>query len=836
LIHELLQADLILTPTRRLASSLKEQLCLSVGTGPIPETVPLTQWLQDSYLALQDLAEHNAATLITGMQEKLLWFQHMPSSVTTEQLEYMVAANSILHNWQIPISELDALKSEQTEEFLLCRQRLYSFLRQNNLLLQCEIVDELQNLWSRLVCTPRLNIVLFEFSQISPLQEKLFTHLVDCGCKLVEHTNTQQPEVIHRYEFKRDSDEIGAIIDWLRTKVTSSSEGTYAVVVPNLVERRSELVQAFTDLSPLPYNVSAPIPLNQYPMIQAALFILRLDLTNLSFSSLSFLLRCPFLQASSLELIEGTKLEVELRNWGEYRYSLDTLIAKFPKFSLWHKLQQLQHILTTNSNKTRICWLDRIIDILTIFSWPGTRTLDSDAMQLLNQWYSVLEQYQGYQFILQEHDYPSALNILEQICNGISFLPKSEQCQIQVLGVLEAAGLSFTGTWLMGFNSDNWPAAPNPNPYIPLALAKKYATPRSSTERELRVAKAITATLLSSATEVITSNSALQGTEERLPSALFKHIELQASIELKLPHQTLDLQPITDTTTPYTQQKLKGGTRVVYLQSACPFQAFVSMRLNIKPLATVTPGLSPARRGELVHAIMRDIWAEIKDSHTLANIATTKLDRIVGTSIEQQLSILQQYLPNSLTSCMLEVEQQRLYKLINKLLAIERLRPTFKVKALESSNNLHLCGLDMSIRIDRVDELADGSYAVFDYKTSSSRVKGWFGERPQEPQLPLYSLALTKRPSVLGFVVLKANEISYVGLSATKESIPGITHFAEAKLPNAGNWQLQHSNWYTVLSNLVTDFQKGHAIPLPRDGQQTCRSCSWRALCHYEGD
>ncbi len=51
------------------------------------------------------------------------------------------------------------------------------------------------------------------------------------------------------------------------------------------------------------------------------------------------------------------------------------------------------------------------------------------------------------------------------------------------------------------------------------------------------------------------------------------------------------------------------------------------------------------------------------------------------------------------------------------------------------------------MRIDRIDEMPDGSLAVIDYKTSASvpSPSSWLGDRPSDPQLPLYALAVEQQ-------------------------------------------------------------------------------------------
>ena len=64
----------------------------------------------------------------------------------------------------------------------------------------------------------------------------------------------------------------------------------------------------------------------------------------------------------------------------------------------------------------------------------------------------------------------------------------------------------------------------------------------------------------------------------------------------------------------------------------------------------------------------------------------------------------------------------------------------FSVLEQEDSHVLTLGSLSLTLRPDRIDTLADGRRLVIDYKTGAVQRKSWLGERPADPQLPLYTL------------------------------------------------------------------------------------------------
>jgi len=80
---------------------------------------------------------------------------------------------------------------------------------------------------------------------------------------------------------------------------------------------------------------------------------------------------------------------------------------------------------------------------------------------------------------------------LGQLCRQRLFQPETRgRPAIQVLGVLESAGLSFDGLWVMGMNDDQWPPPPRPNPLLPADVLRAAGASHASAEVELDFARA----------------------------------------------------------------------------------------------------------------------------------------------------------------------------------------------------------------------------------------------------------------------------------------------------------------------------------------------------------
>ena len=81
--------------------------------------------------------------------------------------------------------------------------------------------------------------------------------------------------------------------------------------------------------------------------------------------------------------------------------------------------------------------------------------------------------FRGYDAVCQSLDFDDALQLLRSSCSRQMSQPQTADSKVQVLGPLEAAGLSFDHLWVCGMQGSRWPAAPRPNPFIPQVLQRE---------------------------------------------------------------------------------------------------------------------------------------------------------------------------------------------------------------------------------------------------------------------------------------------------------------------------------------------------------------------------
>jgi RecB family exonuclease len=146
---------------------------------------------------------------------------------------------------------------------------------------------------------------------------------------------------------------------------------------------------------------------------------------------------------------------------------------------------------------------------------------------------------------------------------------------------------------------------------------------------------------------------------------------------------------------------------------------------------------------------------------------------------------------------------------------------------MEDKRKLAVAGLELNGRIDRLDRLEAGGHALIDYKTGKPTPNDWIGERPDDPQLPLYALNAKEDIAAVTFAKLKTGEMRYMGFSNRKDLIPDVRP--------AKDWAALVEGWKKELEALGAGFASGDARVDPKKLLQTCRYCDLQPLCRvYE--
>jgi probable DNA repair protein len=398
--------------------------------------------------------------------------------------------------------------------------------------------------------------------------------------------------------------------------------------------------------------------------------------------------------------------------------------------------------------------------------------------------------------------------------------------------------------WVSGLTDEAWPLAVRPNPFIPPALQKKAGVPQADAGTSLALDKRITAGWLAAADEVLVSHPLREKDRDLAISPLIAALPAGTWDALGVPdyqryrdviHRTRSFEFVADGAAPaLAVSVVRGGARVLADQAACPFRAFARHRLGAQPMEAPAPGLDAADRGTLIHALLKSIWDELKSSVALGSVESAKLNAIIDKAAATAIAEVGKKRPGVLEGRFAQLERERLSALAREWLEVERQRPDFEVVAREETREFKVAGLSFTGRIDRMDRLADGSHAVIDYKTGATSVSAWLGERPDDPQLPLYAINAKENVAAVVFAKVKAGQMKFEGLAQAEQCMPGATTLGKSRVKLAkryASWNDLVAGWAQELEALGRGFASGDARVAPKNLAKTCEHCDLQPLC-----
>jgi ATP-dependent helicase/DNAse subunit B len=236
----------------------------------------------------------------------------------------------------------------------------------------------------------------------------------------------------------------------------------------------------------------------------------------------------------------------------------------------------------------------------------------------------------------------------------------------------------------------------------------------------------------------------------------------------------------------------------------------------------------------MLHHALEHLWKNLKSLSTWLSLDAAGKEERLKNSADFAVGKMRRDRPDVLRGFMVELERIRLQSLLAEWMELESSREPFSVVSTEERVEFEFSGLSLQATIDRIDRLEDGSLAVIDYKTGSARVSDWLGDRPRDPQLPLYAVAAPKPVDSICFARLRTGEMGFFGLGREDDKIPGVkaSEFAsDGTLP----WSERREDWRRKLQTLADQFRSGYVSVDPAEGTAvTCRYCKLESLCRID--
>jgi hypothetical protein len=196
---------------------------------------------------------------------------------------------------------------------------------------------------------------------------------------------------------------------------------------------------------------------------------------------------------------------------------------------------------------------------------------------------------------------------------------------------------------------------------------------------------------------------------------------------------------------------------------------------------------------------------------------------VVESAVGHAIGNLSRRRPRTLAGRYAALERERLVALTLQWLEVERARGDFEVEASEERREITVGGVTVRATLDRVDRLPDGRRAIIDYKTGDANPRRWDGERPDEPQLPLYAVGSPDPVAAVMFAQVKTGALEFKGVAEHGVDIPGVGVVAD--------WNTLLGEWRQTLDALGRSFAAGEAEVAPKRYPHTCEYCDQALLC-----
>jgi len=704
--------------------------------------------------------------------------------------------------------------------------------------------------------TPRRPLLLAGFDRLFLAQQTL---LEAWGTwQTVRHPTVAQQVCFHAAADPQS--ELTACVRWCALQLAKDPSIHLLVLTQNAAQRRGEIERAFlgaiqNDGPPL-FEFSLGIPLLQVPLIRGAHLLLRWLSTPFQESELDWLIATG--QASA-DATEAAALQSFMRTvrhrglqrtqWAFEAFATQPGIAQQLPAAWLQRMRQTRHLLGGAATRPQspLDWAALVPRLLQSAGWPGARPLSSAEFQAYARWERAVDTCGSLGFDGRRIPWSDFFATLTRVLDETLYAPESGDAPIQITGPSESAGLSADAFWFLSADEDSWPAPGSTHPLLPLALQREAGMPHAAPHLDLDLAQSIISRLLASASTAYFSYARQKGESDVRPSRLILQV---AGAPQPIPAELAPASapaPLTVVVEDFScihfpHATVEGGSRVLTAQSRCPFQAFATTRLGAQGWRPAEAGLTAAQRGQLLHAVLHAIWGGPPRGLRTINDLVALNDRPAFVTAHVA-RVLRDKLPGGVRERMpqryLELEQQRLARLISEWLNYEAARVRFDVLETESTRTITLAGLTFELRLDRIDRLDDGTLLVIDYKTGDVTPKSWELPRPDDVQLPLYAgfaldAAQNEQPGGLVFAKIRPGEQAFTGRVKNAKTMLFNSLNGNSQLVRDTLTTDQLEDWRQKIEQLAHDFLDGRADVDPRQPPKTCERCGLQTLCRIQ--
>jgi probable DNA repair protein len=866
-----------------------------------PAVLPWPAWLREVFAAASVRSAAPLPRVLSAEQEEQVWASIIRADgPRLQQALLRVDATArraraswkLLREWQLDLGDGRFGNNENSEAFrrwaLRFRSQIEGRGEGRGEAAEADLTGLLPPLLAGGLCPLPPRLVLAGVYELTSAQQSLLEALRAAGCRADWVELRGQPGRARRLRADDARHEMRLAACWARQILQEQPQARIGIVAPDLAARRSALAQVLGQIldpaalapgappAPRPWNLSLGRPLSEQPVIATALRLLALMQQPGDTAMLGVLLLSPHWALPRgpaerrAELDRRALLDRRIRELGDTRVRLSNLLFQAGGAAAadgeertsrpWHSpllAARCGALLDASrdlpARAATGAWAAVFTAWLDAAGWGaqggGGRPLDSHEFQAVEAWNALLSRFSSLTDFAGALSAGEALALLGRLAGETLFQPRGADAPVQVLGLYEAIGQSFDHLWVMGLHDGAWPPAAAPDPFIPLGLQRERGLPHSDPDVELAWAARVTAELGATAAEVVFSHPARAGNETLGCSPLIAALpelevgELPDSLESRwqMAISASAAPEVAPAPAPVAllNPEVRGGSRVLGDQAACPFKAFATHRLGARPLERPQAGLDAARKGSLLHRVLERLWQDLQSQAKLLALDEVSLRGLLRGKIGEVLEEQRRRSPTTFTERFRALEARRLEERVLAWLDLERRRSPFTVAASEQLRRFETGGLRLGVKIDRVDRLEDGAQVVLDYKTGKVRPSAWFGPRPEEPQLPLYGVVSRSVSegggiAAVAFAQIRPDRVGFSGVVRGSGVLPGLPTKRKGDLQEASEqWPAVLDAWAAELERLAAAFRAGEAAVDPKHGLRTCDAsfCELAPLC-----
>ncbi|HET9099680.1 MAG TPA: PD-(D/E)XK nuclease family protein, partial [Acidobacteriaceae bacterium] len=909
-IEELLQqveqnidGAVAVTSTVRAARALRQQYNRQQQTAGhqgwrSPQILAWEPWLKTLWDAAV-LCGAETRILLNNSQENELWMQVLARDEASKQTisieglaQQAQKAWQAMHWYRIDQREIRNDDNVDAKAFSRWAAELEKVCRRSSFLTISQVESELANLVrARKVPLPE-TIFLVGFDRTTPAQDLLIEALRAAGCQVELSELGQASDERASYSaltFARTlEEEIESAAQWARATLIENPNQRIGVVLPSLGEMRDRLDAVFRRvLAPssmnvhaanarLPFEFSLGTRMDRFPAVRTALTLLAWLDKPLPAMDASWLV-----VQGGFDCGSGDSRAMLDKRFRERAFQLGGNVS-YSSFKEWlarggtdeersflrrsvERVAVAAKRLDLEQHRPYADWREAMEKLLSAAEWNLLNAADSAEYQLLQRWNELLNELSLLSAVTGSVSFSDAVQRLKALAATMLFTLETRHAPVQILGISEAAGLTFDRIWWLNAQAASWPPRGHAQPFLPWSVQRAARMPYADPAADTAFAERVTRRVLNSAPTAIVS-FALQENDPATASAHAPSPEIAISptVRSALPKVPLiaieeflssevhsPVNPECDAESsalevvneepaiPFQGTQVRSGVTFLKDQAACPFRAFAEIRLAAEPIEKSDTGLAAAAQGTILHDVLQRFWDEMKSQKRLLESSEDECREILRTHIGHALRRFREHAEESWQRALLDIEADRLEHRLMDWLQVEKLRPDFTVVAMESElEQVRLGAVELRCRIDRIDQVEQG-IVLLDYKTGSVDSKACDGERPDEPQLPAYAVL---RHDAAGDETPLAG-IAFAGLHPRKVDLTVVSSVAGAFPANPGarsnpretmspeGMQQLQQEWRTTLTRLAEDFVSGVVVVDPKNGRETCRYCPQGLLC-----